>query len=333
MPDKSNGPYYRLFSLDIRAIDEKNRSVDVSFSSEEPDKPHPWSDPQVLLHGAENVDLTRLKTTGSVLLNHQPVRAGEPVVIVGKPENIRIEGKRGLATIVFDEDDQSDTAFKKVVSGSLRGSSVRAQIHNVRQVLDGEEFEGFEGPMVLATKWEPVEISLTPIPVDASVGVSRSLSDIQNIEISKSIQEDKTMPLEKKDIQQMIDDVVKGLKIPSAADIATEVRSMMAEDAKPKMQISTETLQDLAGRAGGISLELKSKVTDMAIEGKSETDILRAINDAMIEDPDANDKGELDDDKRLKSKKIGPTSAITTFEGLKDEDFLRGLGQPGVVLH
>jgi len=334
MPPENNGSYYRLFSLDIRAVDEKKRSVDVSFSSEDPDKPFPWSDPQVLLHGAENVDLTRLKTTGSVLLNHQPVRAGEPMVIVGKPTDIRIENKRGLATIVFDDDDESKKAFNKVVSGSLRGISVRAQIHNVRQISDGEEFEGFEGPMVLAIKWEPVEISLTPIPVDSTVGVNRSLSDSQNIEITKSIQEDKTMPLEKKDIQQMIDDVVKGLKIPSAADIATEVRSMMAEDAKPKMQISTETLQDLAGRAGGISLELKSKVTDMAIEGKSETDILRAISDAMIGNTDANDNGEPDLDGELNPKgKPDATRAITTFKDLKDEDFLRGLGQPGIVLN
>lgn len=329
--EKTTGLFYRSFAINVKAIDEKNRSVDLSFSSEAPAKMWEWSDPEILLHGDENVDLERLKTIGSMLLNHQPRGPGMPVVIIGKPENIRIEGRRGMATVIFDEDDESEKAFSKVKSGSLRGVSVGYSVKAVTEIRSGEKFEGFTGPLMLVTKWEPIEISLTPIPVDATVGTNRSLSDFQNTERSKSIQEGKTM--DKKEIQQMIDDVVKGLKIPSAADIATEVRSMVAEDAKPKMQISTETLQDLAGRAGGISLELKSKVTDMAIEGKSETDILRAINDAMIEDPDANDKGELDDDKRLKSKKIGPTSAITTFEGLKDEDFLRGLGQPGVVLH
>ena len=144
MPEKiKTGSYYRFFSLEVRAVDEKKRSVDISFSSEEPQRPYSWSDPEILLHGEDNVDLTRIKTTGSVLLNHQPVRAGEPVVIIGRPENIRIEGKRGLATIVFDEDEQSELSFRKVISGSLRGVSVRANIHNVRQVLDGEEFEGY----------------------------------------------------------------------------------------------------------------------------------------------------------------------------------------------
>ena len=144
------------------------------------------------------------------------------------------------------------------------------------------------------------------------------------------------MTLEKKDVQEMISEAVAKIPKPASADeIATSVRSMLAEDAKPKMQISTETLQDLAGRAGGISLELKSKVTDMAIEGKSETDILRAIHDTMIADPDAKDKGERNDDGTLKGKGKGKTDAraITTFEGLDDKDFLKGLEAPGIALH
>ena len=204
------GLFYRSFEIDVRAINEKERSVDISFSSEIPVFPYSWSDiPEILLHGEENVDLSYLKTTGSVLLNHQPRGPGQPVVIVGKPDNVRVENRRGLATVIFDEDEESDKAFKKVISGSLRGISVGAQVLRRTELRADDEMEGIAGPAILATKWLPVEVSLTPIPVDSSVGVNRSLSEI-DIQ-TKPLTEDNTMKPE--EVKAMIDEAIGKIEV------------------------------------------------------------------------------------------------------------------------
>lgn len=325
------GPFYRSFEIQVRAIDEKKRSVDLSFSSEIPALPRPWSDiPEILLHGDDNVDLSYLKTTGSVLMNHQPNGPGQPVVIIGKPENVRLEDRRGVATVVFDQDDESDKAFKKVISGSLRGVSVGAQIIRMMEVKLGDMLEGIAGPAYLATKWRPVEISLTPIPVDYSVGVNRSLSDMQ------TITKKETEEMDKKEVQEMIDSAVKGLNfakpedIPKIPDIVTAVRAGLTEDAKPKMKITPEVFVDLLGRAGAVSAECKCKVADMAGDGKTETEILRAITEATATPPDTSDKGDIGDG--LEKKKVIQRAVVSTFKGVEDKDFFASLASPGFSL-
>lgn len=329
---EKQGLFYRSFSIETRAIDEKKRSVELSFSSEVPAYPSRYSTiPEILLHGQDNVDLSYLKDTGSVLLNHQPNGPGQPMAIVGKPTNVRIEDRRGIATIIFDDDEESEKAFKKVLSGSLRGVSVGASIKNTMEVMAGESHEGIEGPAYIATRWTPVEISLTPIPVDASVGVSRSLSDIKQ----KSLTEETTMKPE--EVKAMIDESLGKMEfakpedIPKAEDIATAVRAMITEDSKPKMQIDNETLIDISGRAGAISEKCKLKVMDLAMEGKTEPELLRAITDMAVENPDALDTGDLEGDGTGKTKrKITSRSTVTTFEGLEDKDFLGALKNPVV---
>ena len=326
---KTMNLFYRSFKIDVKAIDEKRRSVDISFSSEIPAFPYSWSDiPEILLHGEENVDLSYLKTTGSVLMNHQPRGPGQPVVIVGRPDNIGIENRRGIATIFFDEDEESDTAFKKVISGSLRGVSVGAQILRRTELRTDDEMEGISGPAILATKWRPIEVSLTPIPVDSSVGVNRSLSEV-DIQ-TKPLTEDNTMKSE--EVQEMIDKAIGKIEIPKAEDIATAVRSILTEDAKPKMKIDNEVFIDLLGRAGAVSPECKIKITDMATEGKTESELLRTITDMATEPPDASDKGGLDKGTGLKKDpKNVQRTAVTSFEGVKDEDFFAGISHPSLA--
>jgi len=323
---KNQGLFYRSFEIDVRAVDEKKRSVDISFSSEIPVYPYSWSDiPEILLHGKENVDLSYLKTTGSVLMNHQPKGPGQPVVIIGRPDNVRVEDRRGMASIIFDTDEESEKAYQKVLSGSLRGISVGAQVLRRTELRAGDMLDGITGPAILATKWKPVEISLTPIPVDASVGVNRSLS---NIEL-KPITEDNIMKPE--EVQAMIDKAIGSIQIPKAEEIATAVRSMLTEDAKPKMRVDNETLIDITGRAGAVSPECKLKVMDLAMAGKTEGELLRTITDMATQKPDAGDKGGLDGGTGLKKKTGGDRQTIRSFEGMKDEDFFSGLSAPSVA--
>jgi len=322
--------FYRSFEIDQRSINEKDRSVAVSFSSETPAKR--WFGSEILLHGSKNVDLSRLKRFGAALLNHNPNN------IVGPLKSISIKDRRGEAKIIFDEDEDGEKALGKVKSGSLKGVSVGYTIQKFREVLNDETFEEdgvkIKGPAFIAVRWSPHEISLTPVPLDHNVGVGRALTrSLEGIDIIKSQTKEKDMDETK--VKAMIDGAIRELNfakpedIPKAEDIATAVRSLITEDAKPKMLVDTETLQDLLGRAGAVSLECKSKIADMATQGKTEPEMLRTITDEATLDSDAGDTGDKGTTLEGK-KKITTRAQVTSFEGVDDKDFFGSVCQPSI---
>ena len=333
--EKKKGLFYGLCKIDARSINEAERSVDVSFSSETPAFPYYWSDmPQILVHGDQNVDLSYLQNLGSVLLNHQPNGPGQPVEVIGKPDNIRIENRIGRATIVFDDDDLSEKIFKKVVKKSIRGISVGATIQQAIELKAGEDYEGFTGPAMLAIRWTPKEISITPIAADDSVGIERSISDVAENYTKLTALTTEENNMEEKDVLAIVNKAIAGLArpedLPKAEDIARSVMSQISEANKPKMAITVETLQDLLSRAGAISIEMKAKVADMATDGKTEPEILRAMTDSF-QKPDGKDKGGLENGTGLPTapQAVDRSTKITTFKDMDDKVFFNGLNEPG----
>ena len=65
--------------MQIRAVSEEGREVELSFSSENPvDR---WFGPEILCHDEGCVDLSRLENVGSVLFHHgkDPVYGSLPI--------------------------------------------------------------------------------------------------------------------------------------------------------------------------------------------------------------------------------------------------------------
>lgn len=169
---------FRHIGIDKRSIDEKKRTIEVSFSSETREvRCYDWDlgeVPEILSHGEGACDLTPFLEAGSVLRNH---RADEPIAI---PLEARIdtETKRGKALIHFPEGDpDSERAWTKVRTGLIRGVSVGYDVRASEKVKPGQRSAaGHEGPCFVATRWSVHEISLTPVPADTSVGVGRTKS-------------------------------------------------------------------------------------------------------------------------------------------------------------
>ena len=158
----------RTLAIKTREIDEKTRTVDLSFSSEEPyDR---WWGTEILDHSEGCCDLTRLNEIGCLLYNHNRDK------VIGQILSASIEDNRGIAKVRFDEDAESDVIFQKVKSGSLKGVSVGYIVENWESVAaDKKSLDGrFTGPCDIAKKWMPYEISIVSIPADATVGVGRS---------------------------------------------------------------------------------------------------------------------------------------------------------------
>lgn len=172
-PLKENS--FRTMPVQIRAVSEEGREVELSFSSENPvDR---WFGPEILCHDEGCVDLSRLENVGSVLFHHgkDPVYGSLPIA---KIKNISIDGetKRGKAVVVFDEDEKSDLIYQKVKSGSLKGISVGYIVNAYEEVRTGKTSSNgrFTGPCYVAVRWEPLEISFEPVPADGDVGAGRN---------------------------------------------------------------------------------------------------------------------------------------------------------------
>ena len=196
------GNYCRETTIDH--VDTDSRTVELSFSSETPYGR--WFGDEILCHDEECINLERFNNgLGTVLFNH------DRDAVVGHIEKVWLEDNRGKALVRFDTDEQSETIFQKVQSGTLQGVSVGYAI-NRYEVLEDEDTKStngrFTGPAYVVTDWEPLEISIVSVPADPTVGVGRSAEDIHT---SIDTQEDNTrMDQEKNlEVQEVKSELVK----------------------------------------------------------------------------------------------------------------------------
>lgn len=171
MDRRSKGQTRAFPTSYIRAMEgeENERKFTLSFSSEEPYERF-WGR-EILDHGPEAVDLSRLDSIGVLLFNH------DRDAVLGKVNRVWIENQRGMAEVEFDKDEKSEVIFQKVKSGTLKGVSVGYRIDVIEEVKSGAaSTDGrFTGPCDVARKWTPFEISIVSVPADATVGVGRKL--------------------------------------------------------------------------------------------------------------------------------------------------------------
>lgn len=86
--------------------------------------------------------------------------------VLGRVVSARLEGGKGIARLRFSEADDVKSAWQKIKDGTLRTVSVGYQIHRY-EITKAES-----GPStVRVTDWEPLEISVVPIPADAGATV------------------------------------------------------------------------------------------------------------------------------------------------------------------
>ena len=283
--------FYRGLSL-RGPVNKSERSVNLSFSSETPAKR--WFGTEILLHGPGNVDLSRLKALGAALMNHNPA------VIVGPLKNVRIEDKKGKAKVIFDEDADGEKAFGKVQSGSLKGASVGYTVQKFREVLRDEDYilpdsQTITGPAMIATRWTPHEVSLTSIPLDATIGVGRALTrSLDGITIEKS-------NFKKESIAMRNQPVIKDEK----------TREVLG------------ALYRTAQLIGG--LEFKSDVIDASID-ESGFNLYRAADLLNRKLDEIGEKAEFH-----KSENSSAFEPVISFKQVSDESFIKSLLNPLLI--
>lgn len=163
----------RTIDFAVREINEDERRVSVSFSSEQ--AVQRWYGQEILCHDAGCCNMDRLNNIGVTLWNH------DRNVVLGKTENARCDDseKRCYCDLVFDNDDESERIFQKVKNKTLKGVSVGYSVDCWEEVKAGAMSSNgrFMGPCEVATSWTPYEVSIVSVPADDSVGVDRSMEE------------------------------------------------------------------------------------------------------------------------------------------------------------
>ena len=203
--DLNREPLRRVASFDASAIGEKSRSLEFSFSSEAPVAR--WFGDEVLSHDSESVDLTRLNDGAPLLWNHNPDQ------VLGVVERGWIDGekKRGMVAVRFSRSAFAEEKLADIRDGILRNVSVGYSINDADQTRDGS---------IVATSWQPHEVSVVSVPADVSVGIGRQLETT----IAAPAADQTPTPIES--MEPTID--IEAVKAQAAADERSRVSSITA---------------------------------------------------------------------------------------------------------
>lgn len=164
MPEILNSKDTRTFKLTREAVREDG-AIDVSFSSET-DQVERWFGIEILSHLPGAMDMTRAGQGLPFLMNHDCEE------LAGRAENIRIEDRKGRATIRFSSSPEAQQLRQDMIDG-IRPDISFGYLRLEETTVKGS---GNAPDVVTVTRWMPFEISSVAIPADISVGVGRSLT-------------------------------------------------------------------------------------------------------------------------------------------------------------
>jgi hypothetical protein len=94
-------------------------------------------------------------------------RRGDARDVLGRVTAARIEAGRGHATLQFSAAVDVEPVWQRIADGTLRAVSVGYRVHRYDQIADAATGQTVHR----AVDWEPFEISIVPIPVDAAAAV------------------------------------------------------------------------------------------------------------------------------------------------------------------
>lgn len=266
-------------------IDVENRRVRFCFMTQQPC--YNWGVPEVCLCEKKNVDLTRFNNgITTVLFNHDRDK------VIGRIDKVEFKDKRAYAEVILDDDEFSESIFKKIQSGSLRGVSVGYIRQKTSCVEKDCEFEGvrYDERTYVTSKWELLEVSIVSIPADNDTGVGRDLGDV-NIDIVEALPQN----ISQKEQNTMAEQIEKQQPIDVAAERAAACkaereRTNIIMALCKKYEISAEQQEKFLTEGTSVDavrsavLEIlaeKNKPASVQAKGDMQADFRRAMADAM----------------------------------------------------
>ncbi len=147
--------------MEMRAYDEKKRTVEIAVSSEQPVERSFGK--EILVHEPGAVDLGFFASgRAPLLLDHDMEKQ------IGVVESVELSADRKLrAKVRFGRSALAQEVFQDVVDGIRGNVSVGYRVNKMeRSATNKDEY--------LVRSWRAMEVSVVSIPADPSVGVGRS---------------------------------------------------------------------------------------------------------------------------------------------------------------
>jgi HK97 family phage major capsid protein len=190
---------------------------------------------EILLHGPENIDMSRTLYNGlPLLVNHDDTE-----LPIGRLRNIRIDEttKKLRADAYFSNRFEAQAVKEDIINGITGDVSVGYKI------LDYKLEKSLEKDVpnnVFVTRWMPYEGSIVALPADSSVGVGRSDDEELEIEIPEDevLEDEKAMKPEDKPMECKGEPKEDETPSEDASELQAETQEEATEDPKEE---ATET--------------------------------------------------------------------------------------------
>lgn len=270
--ERLDGPMLaRDFRVDAKGIiDEETRTIQVSFSSEEPYTRRlgfrePWV--EKLGHKNDEVNLMHLNSNAPVLFNHDREKRENHIGVVTMAW---VENGKGKAEIRISKTEEVNPIWERIKEGTLQNISVGYSIGE-RMLTKQAERPG-EIKEYRVTRWNPKEISVVTIPADDSVGIGRN-AEFSITRMGENIEVDE-MPLKKNGKDQAVED--SGTR--AAEGNSVDVQAIEQRAAEQAQVAERNRVAEIYKRSRQASLD-ESFADELVSRGVSVADAQAAIMD------------------------------------------------------
>ena len=223
------------------SVDTEARSVEVTWTTGAPVlRRNVGGSYYEELSLGDAVNMERLNNGAPLLNSH---KASDLSDIVGVVERAWTDEKEGRAVVRFSDRSEVEPIWRDVQNGIIRNISVGYAVEEYERIDAKREGE----PHTLrATSWTPMELSLVPVPADASASI-RELEKVQEPTEKQEPIMDETRELEQAapveavatapDNSKAIEAAIKAERA-RAADIRSAVRAAGLEDSVAESMIT-----------------------------------------------------------------------------------------------
>jgi HK97 family phage major capsid protein len=220
------GRQERAASFDQATVDKEARTVELSFSSEEPYQR--YFGQEILGHKPEECRLGRLNSGGALLCDHNVKDQ------VGVVESAFIgQDRKGRAIVRFGRSARAEEVFQDVIDGIRKNCSVSYDVHKMILEKTEKDMDWYR-----VTDWEPLEVSLVSVPADATVGVGRDAATEKGRDLIIEIPEKEEKKKMKKCAICGADYEGESCPVCARARAAAEAQMRAEADAKAKTETS-----------------------------------------------------------------------------------------------
>lgn len=303
---ESIGLQYRSLEIREDAINDEDRSVTLSFSSEEPGERLRGF--EILDHDKGSARMERINTGAPLLWNHDP---NDQIGVVDKATIG--DDKRGHAVVRFGKSQRAQEIFNDVKDRIKTLVSFGYRIHQVTDTRSDDEGEN----SYRVTDWEPFEISLVSIPMDMTVGVGRASGNSTNV--VRVADAETSTPTQTKNKEDNMSDINKSeaseTQTRNVAEVAPQVFTPSTED---KARVRREEIKRQNGiRSLGEKFGFAEKADQAVEEGTDLESFRRSVTESW-EAPSAsiNHDG-LNEAVGMNAKELRDFSVVKAIRDIK----------------